>query len=109
MKKNIIVIALTVVLSVSLTIIISNALTQNNENDRLKEMCIRDRSGDYPLTPLEASAKIRYSQDEVKCLIHPVGKDEIKIEFEQPVRAAAAGQSVVFYSGEELLGGAIIK
>ena len=90
-----------------------NTIVLGNDKDLyttcINAFSINFISGDYPLTPLEASAKIRYSQDEVKCLIHPVGKDEIKIEFEQPVRAAAAGQSVVFYSGEELLGGAIIK
>ncbi len=57
----------------------------------------------------QIEGKIRYSAKPVSCTLYPEGEDTLRIEFEQPVRAATPGQSVVFYRGEELLGGGIIR
>lgn len=54
-------------------------------------------------------AKIRYSARPAGCRIEWLGKDRIRVRFEEPQRAATPGQSIVFYDGERLVGGAIIK
>ena len=38
-----------------------------------------------------------------------VDGDNVKIEFDEPQRAATSGQSVVLYDGDTVLGGGIIK
>lgn len=55
-----------------------------------------------------ASAKLRYRHREQPCTIHRVGEHEVLLEFNEPQRAPAAGQSAVFYDGEYVLGGGII-
>ncbi len=50
------------------------------------------------------SAKIRYRTQEIKASII-----KNKVRFLKPVRSATAGQSMVFYKGQTVLGGGIIK
>lgn len=52
-------------------------------------------------------AKIRSTQKPVPVKIIPEGKS-VKVLFEDPQKSIAAGQSVVFYDGETVLGGGII-
>lgn len=61
-----------------------------------------------PKSPLKAEVKIRYSKLRTKALIIPENNNIVTIEFESAVRAAAKGQSVVFYDGALVLGGGII-
>lgn len=64
-------------------------------------------SGEYPARPINVYAKVRYSQKEQPATV--VMKDGIAIvEFDEPQRAVAPGQSVVFYDGDICLGGGII-
>lgn len=65
-------------------------------------------SGTEPPLPLECSAKIRYRQQEQKCIIKKNNVDELSIEFFSSQWAITPGQSVVFYQQEECLGGGII-
>jgi len=58
--------------------------------------------------PQAAYAKIRYKSEEAKCLIDAYG-DEIKVIFDQSQEAITPGQSVVFYDGDRVLGGAVIN
>jgi tRNA-specific 2-thiouridylase len=53
------------------------------------------------------TAKIRYRQNDQKCLIRFTDKG-LKVDFETPQRAATPGQYVVFYDGDVCLGSAII-
>ncbi|MDP6339860.1 MAG: tRNA 2-thiouridine(34) synthase MnmA [Candidatus Marinimicrobia bacterium] len=55
------------------------------------------------------TAKIRYRQTDQKCEIHNLSPDTCGVHFEQPQFAITPGQSIVFYHGDECLGGAIIK
>jgi tRNA-uridine 2-sulfurtransferase len=57
--------------------------------------------------PFEAEARIRYRGDDAPAVIESDG-DRVRVEFRSPQRAVAPGQSVVFFRGEELLGGARI-
>jgi tRNA-specific 2-thiouridylase len=97
-------------------------IVTKTEKDLLKkELFCKDVnwiSGKEPKLPLEAKAKIRYKTDFVKVAIHSTFthlrkcaniKNKIyKVIFKKPQRAITPGQSVVFYKGEEILGGGII-
>lgn len=65
-----------------------------------------------PKLPLKIKAKIRYRHKMAKAVLTQNSKlkaqNYIKVIFEKPQRAITPGQSVVFYQGEELLGGGII-
>jgi len=53
-------------------------------------------------------ARIRYAHREAPAKISPWDDGRVLVEFETPQRAPAAGQSVVFYDGEYVIGGGII-
>ena len=65
-------------------------------------------SGDIPNGPIEVNAKIRYKAREAPATVIPDG-ESAEIRFDQPQRAVTPGQAVVFYRGEELIGGGIIE
>ncbi len=54
------------------------------------------------------TAKIRYGNRETPCRIEYLKDDLCRCIFEEKVRAAAPGQSVVFYQGDIVLGGGTI-
>ncbi len=56
----------------------------------------------------ECSAQIRYRQQAESCIVTILPRNKSKICFHRPVRAAASGQSIVFYNQEILLGGGVI-
>ena len=58
--------------------------------------------------PKEVDAKIRYNSKSSPATIKIENKDLI-IKFSEPQLAITPGQSIVFYSGEQMIGGAIIK
>ena len=58
--------------------------------------------------PLNVKARIRYKHKEAKAIITPLDSDKARVEFEKPQRAITPGQSVVFYSGNMVVGGGII-
>jgi tRNA-specific 2-thiouridylase len=63
--------------------------------------------GHAPPLPLPCTAMTRYRQPLQSCIIKELG-GHIEVRFEQPQRAVAPGQSVVFYAGDECLGGGVI-
>lgn len=65
-------------------------------------------SGVVPKLPLRVVVKIRYKHQGAPAVIKKI-KNNYKIIFSKPQRAVTAGQSVVFYRGEEILGGGIIS
>lgn len=65
--------------------------------------------GETPQFPLDAKAKIRYSRNSFLARVERSGQKKIKVIFKEPQRAITPGQSVVFYKGDELLGGGIIE
>ena len=54
--------------------------------------------------PVTLQAKIRYGPRVADCTVEKFG-DNLRVKFFEPQRAITAGQSVVFYDGEELIGG----
>lgn len=61
-----------------------------------------------PEFPARLQCKIRYGFRVADCTVEQI-ENNLKVKFDEPQRAVTAGQSVVFYDGEEVLGGAVIS
>jgi tRNA-specific 2-thiouridylase len=66
-------------------------------------------SGQISLIPLEVTAKIRYNSSEAGAVVNFLSNSSSRISFKKPQRAVTPGQSVVFYKGDEVIGGGIIS
>ena len=60
-------------------------------------------------TPTKLCAKIRYRHEEASATVTQISNERFVVEFEEPQRAIAKGQSVVLYDGDTLVGGGIIE
>ena len=58
--------------------------------------------------PMAVTVKTRYSQREASAIIEPLPEGRVKVIFDEPQRAVTAGQAVVFYDGELVVGGGTI-
>ncbi len=65
-------------------------------------------AGQAPDVPLDCDARIRYRQAVQPCRILSLADERIEVEFRRPQRAVTPGQAVVFYAGDECLGGGTI-
>jgi tRNA-specific 2-thiouridylase len=64
-------------------------------------------AGRAPAAALRCTAKLRYRQADAACRV-ALANGGVEVSFDSPVSGAAPGQYVVFYDGEECLGGAAI-
>jgi tRNA-specific 2-thiouridylase len=64
-------------------------------------------AGEPPPSGTVVEAKIRYRTPASPAKVHPEG-DGVRVLFRRPQRAITPGQAVVFYQGEEVVGGGII-
>jgi tRNA-uridine 2-sulfurtransferase len=62
-----------------------------------------------PILPINAACKIRYRHEPVACRILPLMDGRVEVRLDKPERAITPGQAVVFYLGEEVLGGGWIE
>jgi len=100
-------------------------VTKNEKDLYKKELIIKNVNWISKVKfPLKIMAKVRYRHKLASAVVDPVrdskskkktrnknisnGVDKNKVIFTKPQRAITAGQSVVFYQGQELLGGGII-
>ena len=60
-------------------------------------------------SPRRVAAKIRYRHTPASATLTKIGEDRVKVVFDEPQRAIAPGQSVVFYDDDVVLGGGIIE
>jgi len=63
---------------------------------------------DAPRLPRKLHAKTRYRQPDQDCCL-TAQDNELRVEFDAAQRAITPGQSVVFYDGDECLGGGVIE
>jgi tRNA-specific 2-thiouridylase len=66
-------------------------------------------AGAPPAGPVRCTVKIRYSQTETPALAEPLPEGRLRVTFDRPQRAVTAGQAVVLYDGESVLGGGTIE
>lgn len=67
-------------------------------------------SGKEIKLPLKCDARIRYRQPLQRCIVAgQVTGNQLLVTFNEPQRAVTPGQSIVFYKGEEILGGGVIS
>lgn len=89
-----------------------NRVTLGEENGLFKNrVLVRDFNPiavERLTAPVQCTGKLRYSQREAACTLHPVDETTVLAEFDEPQRAVTAGQAAVFYSAETVLGGGTI-
>jgi tRNA-specific 2-thiouridylase len=59
-------------------------------------------------SPLRVNARIRYKDDGGAATVQSWEGGKVKVVFDEPRRAITPGQSVVFYEGDDVVGGAVI-
>ncbi len=70
---------------------------------------LRFPSGDPPAGSFRTSVRVRHRAPEVPATITPRADGTGRVLFDEPVRAVAPGQSCVFYDGEIVLGGGVLR
>lgn len=74
----------------------------------LKASAMNWVSMEIPQETIEVSARIRYNSPEVKAYLTALDSQTVRVEFPEPQKSVTPGQSVVFYDGDVVLGGAVI-
>ena len=91
----------------------SNEVVLGSKEDLLSSTLWASRvsyvAGQVPDRPIEVEAKIRYKADPSAARLTPISSETAEVRFEQPQRAVTPGQAVVFYDGEQILGGGYIE
>ena len=90
----------------------ANRLVVGSENElysfRLVASAVNWVFVEAPHKALDTTARIRYRSAEAAAKVFPK-KDSVEVHFHKPQRAVTPGQAVVFYLGEEVLGGGIVE
>jgi len=66
-------------------------------------------AGTPPPGPLAVEARIRHQHAAARATVRALDSGAVEIVFERPQRAVTPGQSVVFYQGDEVVGGGVIR
>ncbi|MBV9241869.1 MAG: tRNA 2-thiouridine(34) synthase MnmA [Acidobacteria bacterium] len=61
-----------------------------------------------PTKPVRADVRIRYRHEPAAATIYPLPDAHARVVFDKPQRAITPGQTTIFYSGDEVVGGAWI-
>lgn len=93
-----------------------NTVIIGDKEDTLAKELIADEvvfiSGIQPSGPIAVTAKIRYNSPEAEAVVR-MGKAQeqaqAQVMFKYPQKAVTPGQAVVFYDGEEVIGGGVIQ
>ncbi len=91
----------------------SNTVRVGRESDLLSRGFI---AGDvnmqkhpFPSAPMRVSAKIRYKDPGAPATLIPLEDGRIEVRFDEARRAVTPGQSTVWYEGEDVVGGGVIR
>ncbi len=90
----------------------TNTLVVGPEEELFSDTLLASRvnfiSGKPPPGDIKVGAKIRYRSAEAKAMLSLQG-ERFELRLYEPQRAITPGQAVVFYHGDEVLGGGIIE
>jgi len=75
---------------------------------RLKAAMLNWIGIDAPSEPFRATARIRYRDTAEPCTVLPETPQLAEVVFDSPKQSVTPGQAVVFYRGDEVLGGGVI-
>src|SRR2546426_2050290 len=78
------------------------------ERGRLVATAVNFIACEPPRSPLRVEAKIRHSHRPAAASVRALEGDGAEVIFDAPQRAVSPGQSVVFYSGDVVIGGGVI-
>jgi tRNA-specific 2-thiouridylase len=77
--------------------------------DRLTAHSVNWIAGQPPAGPVEVQVKIRYKARPAAAVVTALADSRAAVELVQPLRDITRGQAVVFYQGENCLGGGLIE
>ncbi len=75
------------------------------DRTRLTASSVNWVSGAPPDGSGRLTARIRHRHPDAPAQIEPLAEDRVAVRFDEPQRAVAPGQAVVFYDGDTVLGG----
>lgn len=78
-------------------------------SDELTAYDVNFISGEIPQEPLRIQAKVRYQAPPAPAMLYPLSDGSAHVVFDEPQRAVTAGQAVVFYDGDIVLGGGTVE
>ncbi|MBI4551618.1 MAG: tRNA 2-thiouridine(34) synthase MnmA [Candidatus Latescibacteria bacterium] len=91
----------------------TNTVVVGADDELMRDTCLADAVNwqgiDRPAGPGRADVQIRYRHRSAAATIVPLDERSVTITFDEPQRAITPGQSAVFYDGETVLGGGIIR
>jgi tRNA-specific 2-thiouridylase len=58
-----------------------------------------------PEGPMEVAARVRYRAADAPAVVEPLEENRALVRFKEPQRAITPGQAVVFYDGDDVVGG----
>lgn len=89
-----------------------NQVILGNDEDLFRDTLICEKLNwmmiDELRDPIKVLAKIRYSAKPEPAILYPLEDKKVKVVFESKQRAVTAGQSVVFYDEDKVVGGGTI-
>jgi len=89
-----------------------NAITVNTEPRRENRVFLREVSYTSRVSPsgeLEVEVVTRYRGKEIPAVLVPLSGGSAMVRFKHPQEVVAPGQAVVFYRGDEVIGGGIVE
>ena len=88
-------------------------VSKDSDNKELRPQTVRFHSANWlmgvPKLPLKCQAQIRYHAPAIDCVVKKNLGGKYSAVFKLPPQAPMAGQSIVFYDGDRLLGGGVIE
>ncbi|MEG1870017.1 MAG: tRNA 2-thiouridine(34) synthase MnmA [Oscillospiraceae bacterium] len=92
--------------------VMNNTITLGEKSDLFSQSLIADDLNFIAISelskPMRVSAQTRFREAESPATISPIGKGRVKVTFDTPQKAVTAGQAVVFYDNDIVVGGGTI-
>lgn len=91
---------------------VKNTITVDTDPHKMERIFLRDVSYTSDLLPareMEVGVVTRYRGEEVPAVLVPLDEGSAVVRFHRPQKVVAPGQAIVFYRGEEVIGGGIAE